>query len=302
VEDINKAAGADVQATAVNVGSSAAPDYRLSIQMKKLAASTVQLEYTDGNGTTQTVLDQLASGAPARYEVNGSSITSTSDSRSITLAPGLTVQLLKETEAGEPVTITVSRDTAAISNALSSFVNAYNSVAGELNLHRGSNHGALAGNSIIGSVEQALEEITAYSTGNSGISSLTVLGITLADDGVMSFDSSAFSSVTADRFGELLTFLGSEASGGFLKAAAGAIDGMDDETAGALTTSLSSIRSEITGQNRRIEEEQARIDDLAESLRERMAAADALIASLEQQVLYITNMFGAMRTASEGMN
>ena len=50
----------------------------------------------------------------------------------------------------------------------------------------------------------------------------------------------------------------------------------------------------ITNQNRRIANEQDRIDILQNSLIARMAAADALIASLEQQVTYFNSLFESM--------
>lgn len=301
VANINDIAGADVHASIVNVGSSSAADYRLSIQMNKLASSTIQLGYTDANGTAQTVLDQLALGSQAQYQVNGSSITSTSDSRTVTLAPGLSVQLLKETGTGSPTTITVGHDTTAIGNGLSALATAYNAASDEIGLHYGTQNGALGGQSIIRSLSGTLRGITSYATGNSGLSSLTALGLTFDRNGKLSFDSTTFAKVTGGSFSDLLTFLGGSTTGGFLKAATDQINGVEDATSGTLKTSITSVTDEITSQTNRISDEQARIDDLTTSLNARMAAADAAIASLEQQVNYITSLFSAMDTASNSM-
>jgi hypothetical protein len=50
-----------------------------------------------------------------------------------------------------------------------------------------------------------------------------------------------------------------------------------------------------------MEAQQTRIDELQKSHQEKFAVADALIASLEQQAGYFTNMFAAMDTASRSM-
>jgi len=59
-----------------------------------------------------------------------------------------------------------------------------------------------------------------------------------------------------------------------------------------------SAQTQIDHQNQRIDDEQSRIDALTKDLTGRMAAADALIASLEQQVTYFTTLFGSMNGTS----
>jgi flagellar hook-associated protein 2 len=248
------------------------------------------------------VLDQLALGAQAQYQVNGSSVTSTSNSRSITLAPGLTVKLQGQTASGAAATsINVTRNTAAISNALGSLVTAYNSAVTALSQNRGANNGALTGNSVVTSLSQMLEQLSSYSTGNSGVSSLTALGLTFDSSGVLSFDSSTFAAATSGNTDALLSFLGDPTTGGFLKSATDLLNGVEDPTSGMLKTEEKSAQDQITRQNNLISDEQTRIDNLTQSLQSQMAAADALVASLQQQVTYITNMFSAMQTASNSM-
>jgi len=139
VEAINDA-DLDVQASIVNVGTTSAPDYRLTIQSTSLAADTIQL-----NDGTQDLMDTLATGANATYKVNGMASAISSTSRTVTLAPGLTITLLDESDTGVTTTITVSRSATAIGNALTSFVTAYNAAVDALDTHTGENGGALTG-------------------------------------------------------------------------------------------------------------------------------------------------------------
>jgi len=70
--------------------------------------------------------------------------------------------------------------------------------------------------------------------------------------------------------------------------------GLEDSQNGDIATSRNSAQAAIDNQNRRIADEQDRIDILQKSLIARMAAADALIASLEQQVSYFNTLFASM--------
>ncbi len=76
--DAINASSAGVQATLVNVGSTSAPDYRLSVQGKKYAGSSIQMS----DGST-TLLNTLTTGSPVTYQINGQSNVISSDSRAL---------------------------------------------------------------------------------------------------------------------------------------------------------------------------------------------------------------------------
>lgn len=281
-------AGLDIEATVVNIGSGTQPDYRLALQSTKLGAVAMQLS----DGTTDLFPDDPPNGFNATYKVNGVDALP-SDSRTITLAPGLTATLLAEGTA----TVTVSRSTTAIQNALSSLVSSYNAAVDELEKHRGPNAGALAGQGLVLTVWESLRSVVQYAGGTGEITSLADLGLTFDQEGRMSFDTAAFQGA-AGNFDELVTFLGSAGGGGFLDAATGILDSLENDTDGILTTAANSINASIIAEGKRISETEERIENLRRTLTEQMAAADALIAMLEQQANYINTMFEAMRISS----
>ncbi len=290
-EAINAETDAEVEATIVNIGPPEAADYRLSLKSAKLGAVALQL-----NDGTRDLMTTLATGTNAMYKVNGQPLAGiTSSSRSVAIAPGLSLTMLKTGTA----TLTVARGTEGISNALSSFVAAYNAAVDELDTHRGENAGALEGDSVLFTLSEALRAITHYNSGSGAIDSLTALGLRFDDQGKLSLDGNAFASAAAEGFPALEEFFGEAATGGFLKLATDALDGLRDEADGVLTAALDSLDGQIKNQDERIAEEQDRIDRLEESLIERMAAADALIASLERQVQYFTGLFESLRIARE---
>jgi flagellar hook-associated protein 2 len=291
VKAINEA-GLEVEASIVNVGTTSAPDYRLAVRSTKLAAVTIELEDEAG-----ALLDTLALGSPATYKVNGMSQAIESDSRTVTLAPGLTITLLGTSEPGVPTTVTVSRSTSALSSALSAFVTAYNSAVDALDAHRGKAGGALAGQSIVRTLTDALRELTRYDRGPGPLSTLTDLGLTFDDKGKLSLDATALQNAAAGGWQQLTEFLGSGSGEGFLGWASQVLDAVLNSDSGSLSLASKSLRDEISAQDRRIEEEQERVDRMREELVARINAADAMIAALEQQALYITNLFESMRIA-----
>src|ERR1035437_528158 len=281
---INSAA-AGVQASIVNTGSS----YRLVVRSTDLAGDSIQL-----NDGSQDLLDTLTTGAPATYDISGlggATQPIDSSSRTVTLAPGVTINLLQQTAAGQPATVTVSRDTSGAASAISSFVDAYNAAVDALNQQVGQSGGALSGQSTISDLRNAMRQITQYSGTSGGVTLLSQLGISMDDTGKLTFDASQFSSVNAS---DLDQFLGSATGGGFLQTATNAMNAVEDPTTGFIPTATNDVNGEITQENNVITQEQQKISDLQSTLTQHMAAADATIASLESQKNYITNLFTAM--------
>ena len=66
-------------------------------------------------------------------------------------------------------------------------------------------------------------------------------------------------------------------------------------TGGILNSTIQTLDDSVKAQDDRIANQQLRIDQLTRDLETRMGAADALIAQLEQQANYFTNMFESMR-------
>jgi flagellar hook-associated protein 2 len=286
---INKA-DAGVQATVVNVGGSSA-DYRLFLTGSTVGQNSIAL--TDSNGTS--LVTQIAAGAVAQYNVNGETDTNgqpvliNSNSDQITLASGLTVNLLAQ-DPSTPVTITVAANQTGLSSALSSFATDYNSAQTALTAQTGQNAGPLAGQSIIYTLQNMLNSLAQYGSGPANVPTLNSLGLQVDQTGTMSFDASAFSSLGAS---DVSQFLGSAASGGFLQAANNALNSVTDPKTGYFETSLNSIQSEIATEQSQLTDDTTRVTDMQNSLMTELAAADAAIAALQSQTTYFTNLFQA---------
>jgi flagellar hook-associated protein 2 len=290
VSAINSNSGLNVQASIVNLGSSSSPDYRLTLQGTQLNDDTIQL-----NDGTSDLLTPVSPGSPATYQVDGVDSTLSSTSRNITLAPGLTVDLVGQNASEDSTTITVSPNTNSIQTALSSFVSSYNSVVDELDKNVGQGGGALQGNSLVYELTDSLESLGNYATGSGGISSLASLGIEFDKTGHLSLDSTTFNSATSNDIQDLTNFLGDTSTGGFLQFAQNQLTGVLDPTTGLIPDATNSLQNQITTDNNLIATDQDNINTLQTNLQAQLSASDALVASLEQSYSLVSGLFQAQQ-------
>src|SRR5574340_267855 len=256
---INAQTAANVRATVVNVGSPGTPDYRLSVQSTKLGNIAITLT----KGATSLLTEQTR-GTQAAYNVNGAQVggvdlVAYSSSRTVAIAPGLNVTMLKT--SGSAVNITVSRPSSAVSNALSAFATAYNGAMDELGKHRGQAGGALFGDAVVYSLSQTLRDLSGFE-GTGAISSLRQLGLVFdTSSGRLSFNDLEFVASDFTSAAGVSSFLSD-----FLKHATSALDAVE-RTGGLIDIERSSVKS--------------------------------LIADTEQQYTFISNMLEAMRVSQE---
>jgi flagellar hook-associated protein 2 len=275
-------ANAGVSATIVNLGSNSSPDYRLALTSTELGPDTIQL-----NDGTNNLLTTVQTGTDAQYSVNGNTTVLSSNSDQITLAPGLTATLVGANST-ETVNITVAASEANLSSALSSFVSAYNAAFTAVQGQVGQSGGALAGQSLVYELQDALNQIANYTASSGSVQDLSDLGLTLSSSGSLSFDSSQFSTLSASGIQQ---FLGGLTSSGFLQTANNVLTNIADPTTGMLATEYANIGNEITDDNSQISDDQNEVNIIQTNLQQQLSAADAAIAVLQEQTTYYTNLF-----------
>ncbi len=286
-------AGSGVNATLVNIGPPSSPSYFLSLQSTTLGDETIQL-----NDGSKDLLSTLTHGSLAQYQLDGQPATPiSSNSSTVTIAPGVTVNLLKVGQT----TVTVSPDPSAASNALSSFVAAYNAASMELGKNHGNAGGALTGQSIVFQLEQSLRDLTGYTGGDAAVSNLAALGVSFnSDTGQLAFDQAQFQGIASSNPNDVSAFLGSVSSGtGFLGTATNILKGVEDPISGAIQSSLGTVQQQIQTDDNQITQDQASITTMQNQLTEQMAKADAAIATLESQVTFFTTLFSDTQNASK---
>lgn len=275
--------GAGVSATLVNIGSPSSPDYRLSIQSTTLGDTAIQL-----NDGTQNLLETLSDGTPAQYQVDGQPSTPiSSDTDTITLAPGVTVNLL----AAGQTTVTVAPDSTASANALSAFATAYNQALSDLNENHGTAGGALTGSSVVYQLQQSLQQLMNYTGGSGNVQNLAAIGLTFNSSGQLEFNQGTFDSIEASDPTDVANFLGSSTGGGFLTTATNIMTGLEDPNTGIFESVSTNIQNQITSDNNQITADENSITTMQNTMTQQMDQADSAIASLESQLSYYTTLF-----------
>ncbi len=272
-----------VSATIVNLGSNSSPDYRLALNSTELGADTIQL-----NDGTNDLLNTVQTGTLAQYTVNGNIqnvLTSTSDQ--ITLAPGLTANLVSS-NPNETVNITVASSEGNLSSALSNFATAYNAAATAVANETGQNGGALAGESVVYELQKALSQIANYSTGAGAVHDMSDLGLSLSQSGSLSFNAVQFGSLSSSQIQQ---FLGTLTSGGFLDTANNTLSSVASPTNGMLLTQYTNTGVQITNEQGQISKDQTQVNQIQTNLTQQLSQADAAIAVLQEQSTYYANLF-----------
>lgn len=278
--------GAPVQAVVVNLGSPESPNYQLSLQATGLGAVNLQL-----NDGTNNLLTTLNTGADGSYTVDGQPPGGiTTDSSTVTLAPGLTANL----EAAGTTTVTVSSSLSSVSSELSSFVTAYNAVVSELGKNFGQNGGALVGDSSVLEMQQVMNQMVGYvGSGSGSITSLAQLGVEFTQQGTLTFDSSAIGEMSQSQISNALTFLGNVNSGGFLQYANNMLNGITDPATGVISSETQTLDTQSQTDQTRITNDQAQLTLMQTNLDNQISQANALIATLQNQTTFLEGLFQA---------
>jgi flagellar hook-associated protein 2 len=280
--------GAAVQAVVVNLGSPESPNYQLSLQSTSLGAVALQL-----NDGTNNLLTSLNTGSDATYTVDGQpappALPISTDSSTVTLAPGLSVTL----EAEGTTTVTVASSLSSVSSELSSFVTAYNAAFAEVENNTGQNGGALVGDSSVLDMQQALTQMITYAGGSGSITSLAQLGVEFTQQGTLTFDPTAIEGLSSSQISDALTFLGGTQTGGFLQYANNTLDSITDPTSGVIVTETQSLQTENTQDQTEITNDQQQLTLMQTNLNAQMAQANALITTLQNQTTFLEGLFQA---------
>ena len=253
--------------------------------------------------------------------LNGIAVRSASNTLADTV-PGLSLNLLKVTDANAPAEIAVASDTASIQSAVSAFVTAYNATNGML--AQATKYDAatktaalLQGDSTATGVQRTLRALVgtvgAAGSGNGGgINSLSDIGISFGKsaDGSLALDTDKLAKALAANPNAVrgLFIADSSAGSGSSGASAGSggaaatsnssanpvgaqlksfLDGLTGAT-GILASKTTSLQSQQSANSRQQDTVQTRLADTESRLRKQYSALDTIVASSTALNTYIT--------------
>lgn len=304
---INKS-GARVNASIVNVGSSAAPDYRLVIQSKDTGiANAVTVSGTLTGGT-----DPFAGGgtvvqaaADALLSINGLTIRRSANTISDVL-PGVTLVLRKEgnhdgtiDSADASANVTVSQDNDAITDAVSKFVDSYNSVNKIVNDQFSLNpdtkrQGTLAGDaSLRGVISRLRSELSAPGGVGVGLKYLSDIGINFEKDGSLTLDDNKLKhALDTDPKG--VSDLFALVQNGVGKRIPDAVDDFVSSVDGILTFRQKDIQDNLDRIDQDVAREEARVTALQDRLTQQFSALEQMVSQLKSQGDFLTQNLASL--------
>jgi flagellar hook-associated protein 2 len=245
-------------------------------------------------GTTGLSFTQAVVGQDASLTVDGIPIDSATNTVTGAVA-GLTLNLEGQAP-GTQVNISVAPDASQISQAISSFVSAYNTVVGDINtqytVNSSNNEGPLATDTNLSMLQSDLLSSPSYSAGSGSISTLADLGITMNKDGTLSVDSTTLNNAIQNNFSAVQNFLQGTALNGFAATLNNQLNTFTNSTSGAFTVDLQSISSENTGLQNSINNFQTYLKTQQTLLTSEYTQADITMQELPQQLQEIDTELG----------
>ena len=302
-------AKAGVTATIVDADGSGTQNKLILTSTATGAAGRVELVETSATGTAASInLSSLnAPGGDfslldASFSINGFALTRSTNSISDAVS-GVTFDL-KSTGS---TTITVSPNTAEVSQKLTAFINAYNSVqsfiAGQYTKDSsGRPTGVLAGDPTLHTVQQQLRDaISATSTTNGGaLSNLTQIGLGRDSNDNLTLDNTVLNDKLANSFSNVQALLSGKSASqtGLANSIYDSYTRLGDKITGVVQTAINGYQDSVKNLGRSIDRQLAMLTTLRNSLNRQFAAADAAISQLNGQGTTLTNILNAMTSSN----
>ncbi len=292
--------------SAVNVGTSASPQYRLMVTAFNTGAVNGAVSISAGSDFN-TFLTQTAGQASSdsTFDVSGVATGITREKNTVTdIIPGITFNLQSEPTTPTDVTLTVSDDISASASKVKKFVDAWNDIVAfvnENNLVSREESGDSVSN-IFAALsktridDNALTNIrgalsAARAEDGSAVRIFADIGITTERDGTLKFDEDTFESAVnneADSVNQLLmTFADTMATTG----------GTIDQYTGfnrLIDTARQSNDELISNYNSRIAELEKQITKTEENMRARFARLESTVGRLQQQQSALTSALAGL--------
>lgn len=315
---INTQAGTDVNASVVNVGTSSSPSWKLVLASKESGeagritglASTIAGLSIDGTAPapgsgTPVSANNLTVGTNAKAVVDGLLVErDTNEFDGVLVGVSFTAQ---SADVGNPVDISIEPDNTAIKSALKGFVDAYNEVikyVNEQNTYSKEDGagGALFGDSAVSMVRTRVRDalfgvnVADVQADTEGYSTLGLIGLGVEKDGTIKIDDAKLDAKLTANVGalaDLFTDDDGDLTGdtGLAAKLTDAVDSLIDRGTGPNGEVLKSLfgakneslQSMITELDKRIAEEETRLDKYEETMRLKFANLENLMAQLNSQ-------------------
>ncbi len=217
-------------------------------------SSGSHLNVVSSDGTTPFTISEpgfgytlAAHGANAVLTVDGVPISSASNKVTGAIA-GVTLNLQGTTLAATPANLTIASDSTQVSAAISKFVTDYNTALGLVNAQFGAtagSQGVLGSDPTVRSLQavmlQVLNYVSTPASGTTTVSTLSALGISASNDGVLAVDNTTLANALANNASDVQNFFQGASLNGFAASMNNQLSVFTNPGNGAFTVDLNSI-------------------------------------------------------------
>ncbi|ADW70896.1 flagellar filament capping protein FliD [Granulicella tundricola] len=205
-------------------------------------------DFSIGNDST-TTFKRANTGTDASLTVDGVPISSSSNTVEGALS-GVTLNLVGAAPNSE-ISLNVAPDTSSITDAVNTFVTAYNTLITDVNSQfkydsSTATAGTLQSDSAVQGLQSALLAATNYSSGSATLSNLNALGISTNADGTLTLNSTLLGVAVQSNSAAVTNFFQGSALDGFAASLTSTLNTYTDPTQGAFTVDLKSISNEYS--------------------------------------------------------
>lgn len=297
ISDAINAANIGVSASIVNDGSGT--PYRLALTSTSSgAANSLKISTIGGDGTLNTLLANDPAGLPAAqhlsqtiaaqnavFNVNGISMSKSSNTVTDAIQ-GVALNLTKTTALNTPVTLTVARDTTAVTNAVNGLVTAYNSLYTAMKNSAAYKSGsALEGDATLRTLSTQMRSMAASAVTSGALGNLGQVGISFTANGTMQLDSTKLNSAMSTNFNDVAGLFNS--TGGYatqFNSWAKAALNFD----GALTTHTNNLNSSSKALTDRITVLENRMTGIQKRYTAQYASLNVLLSGMSTTSTYLS--------------
>ncbi|WP_448645780.1 flagellar filament capping protein FliD [Pseudomonas mohnii] len=308
IRDAINAADAGVTASIVSDGSDT--PYRLVLTSDSTGTeSEMTVTYTGTDSTDEASslfgydgstgnMTETVEALDAKLTINGISISSQSNTVEDALE-GVTLSL---STTGSSQTLTITQDTDAILDAITTFVDAYNdyvTTVDDLTAYDADTDtaGELLGDSTTRRISSELSSDLYSAIGSGTYSYLSQLGISLEVDGTLSIDEDTLTTALEDNTDAVSEFfIGTDDTTGFITQMSTDLDNYLDEDDGLIVAKTDSLESKLEQLEERYVEKQALIDSEMARWTDEFTQLDTLISELNSTADYLTTQFDALNS------
>jgi flagellar hook-associated protein 2 len=283
VTEINEAGGG-VRATAVNMGTAAAPAYKLTLTSTGTGAANDIVIVGDGTtlavASTQTAID-------AEFSIAGLGSFTRSTNTATDVIDGVTITLKA---ASGSTDLAIDYDKTGTQSKLQGLIDTYNDVVRTIDSQTkavtasdGSvSAGAFSGDVIPRMIRSALAAAMAQSVDGT-VATLAEIGVTTQRDGTLALDSATFQSAMDDDPAAVATLIaGTSTEDGIADLLYEKVDAATKSVTGTIAVRRDGLTATIKTIQDQIDRAVARLTTSEQTLRARFAALEQLVARTQQ--------------------